>query len=65
MSNNERLATLRSQERKLVSSLTGPSRGMDRPAMSKQLASIRRQIAMLTEDDRAPMEMPEQSRRFR
>lgn len=36
----------------------------ERDAYGDHRVRIRRQIAMLTEDDRAPMEMPEQRRRF-
>lgn len=46
---NERLEALRSAERN---------------AWGDNLKRIRRQIAMLTEDQRKPMGLPEQGRRF-
>ena len=38
--------------------------GQQRLEVVRKLASIRRQIAMLTEDERPPMGMPAQSARF-
>lgn len=40
-------------------------RSAERNAWGDDLARIRRQIAMLTEDQRKPMSVPEQGRRFR
>lgn len=60
----ERLEALRGLEQSFVRQLTGPSHGVNRPALSRQLASVRRQIAMLTEEKRKPMGLPEQGRRF-
>lgn len=39
--------------------------GSERIEITGKLKRIRRQIAMLTECDRAPMRMPEQSARFK
>lgn len=59
----ERLEILEEQEQALESLLSGPSRGTNLPQAAKDLAAVRRKIAMLTEDKRRPMPTPEPQRR--
>lgn len=59
MTTAERIEALRDREQALQQKLTGASRGLNRPALSKELATIRRQIAMLTEDTRPRQPIPE------
>lgn len=63
MSTAERIEQLEERKQALEQMLTGASHGINRPQASKELASVRRQIAMLTEDQRKARPIPQPARR--
>jgi hypothetical protein len=60
---NTRISDLKAAERDLQHGKVH-AYGQKRLEIVAKLRRVQRQIAMLTEADRSPMELPEQSRRF-